>query len=242
MTDAEPSAETERPRKRVPLWILALAGAGAAALYALLVEKMRFGPPMVMFALGGMTLALSGAALWRVIDPLTGAATSAGNVGRSGRRRRELEREKQLVLKAIKEVELDYQMRKIAERDYREMVERYRTRAMRLMTEIEAGDDFRALIEKELAMRLKLEGGKPAAEAERGAVSPAAAVVSTTLAEDTRKVLATMTPEEEKAVRERFEMAERVEQARRRSCAGCGTLNDDDAQFCKKCGAKLTSS
>ena len=40
---------------------------------------------------------------------------------------RELEREKQLVLKAIKEIELDYQMRKIAERDYREMVERYRT-------------------------------------------------------------------------------------------------------------------
>ena len=61
------------------------------------------------------------------------------------------------MLKAIKEVELDYQMRKVAERDYREMVERYRTRAMRLMTELEAGDDFRALIEKELAMRLKLE-------------------------------------------------------------------------------------
>ena len=71
------------------------------------------------------------------------------------------------MLKAIKEIELDYQMRKIAERDYREMVERYRTRAMRLMSEIEAGDDFRALIEKELAMRLKLEAGKPAAAAPR---------------------------------------------------------------------------
>ena len=67
------------------------------------------------------------------------------------------------MLKAIKEVELDYQMRKIAERDYREMVERYRTRAMRLMSEIEAGDDFRPLIERELTMRLKLEAGKPVA-------------------------------------------------------------------------------
>ena len=79
-----------------------------------------------------------------MIDPLAherGAALAP----RTGRHLKELEREKQLVLKAIKEIELDYQMRKIADRDYREMVERYRTRAMRLMSEIEAGDDYRAL-------------------------------------------------------------------------------------------------
>ena len=52
---------------------------------------------------------------------------------------RELEREKQLVLKAIKEIEFDYQMRKIAERDYREMVERYRNRAMRLISRARRG-------------------------------------------------------------------------------------------------------
>jgi hypothetical protein len=245
---SEASAETERPRKRLPLPVRALAGALCAGLYAVLVEKMRLGPPLVMFALGGMTLALAGAALARVIDPLTSAATTTGGAARGGRRTRELEREKQLVLKAIKEVELDYQMRKIAERDYREMVERYRTRAMRLMTEIEAGDDFRALIEKELAMRLKLEGAKPAAEPRPAApssaspASPAAAVMALNLVEETRKVLVTMTPEEEKAIRKRFEMAEKAEHARGPSCASCGTLNDDDAQFCKKCGAKLTSS
>jgi len=117
---------------------------------------------------------------------------------RTGRRLRELEREKQLVLKAIKEIELDYQMRKVAERDYREMVERYRGRAMRLITEIEAGDDYRALIERELAMRLKL----PAAPVPAAAPAPAA----------------TPAP---------------------RACAGCGSGNDEDAQFCKKCGQRL---
>ena len=66
------------------------------------------------------------------------------------------------MLKAIKEIELDYQMRKIAERDYREMVERYRNRAMRLISEIEAGDDFRGLIENELKLRLDLAGGASA--------------------------------------------------------------------------------
>ena len=158
-------------RRRVPIWILGLGGAAVAAGYAFLVEKMHFGPPLVMFTLGGMTLALTGAALIRVIDPLAGNSLAAIATVRGGRRPRELEREKQLVLKAIKEIELDYQMRKIAERDYREMVERYRTRAMRLMSEIEAGDDFRVLIERELTMRLKLEAAEAGlrASSRRGA-------------------------------------------------------------------------
>jgi hypothetical protein len=150
--------------RRVPIWVLGAAGALVGAGYAILVERMRFGPPLVMLALGGMTLALAGAALLRVIDPLTGGAPSAA-APRVGRRSRELEREKQLVLKAIKEIELDFQMRKVAERDYREMVERYRARAMRLISEIEAGDDYRALIERELALRLKLDPLKAAAAA-----------------------------------------------------------------------------
>ena len=79
------------------------------------------------------------------------------------------------MLKAIKEIELDYQMRKIADRDYREMVERYRARAMRLISEIEAGDDYRALIERELAMRLKLAGTPAAAPPPEAAAPPAPA-------------------------------------------------------------------
>ena len=194
-------------KRRVPIWILGLGGAAVAAGYAFLVEKMHFGPPLVMFMLGGMTLALTGAALMRVIDPLAGNSPAAAAV-RGGRRSRELEREKQLVLKAIKEIELDYQMRKIAERDYREMVERYRTRALRLMSEIEAGDDFRMLIERELTMRLKLDAAKPAAAQNPAAAEPEPAAPPTA-------AVTTST------------------------CATCATVNDDDARFCKTCGAKL---
>jgi hypothetical protein len=156
------------------MWALALFGALAAAAYAALIEKMRFGPPLVMFGLGGMTLALSGAALYRMIDPLAHARGAAA-LPRTGRHLKELEREKQLVLKAIKEIELDYQMRKIADRDYREMVERYRTRAMRLISEIEAGDDYRALIEREVALRRKVQAADPKAAAPVAAPQPEAA-------------------------------------------------------------------
>ena len=198
----EPESAPAKARRRVPLWVLGLGGAGVAAAYAVLVEKMRVGPPLVMVALGGLTLVLSAVALWRVIDPLSGVEAAAP-AGRGRQRLRELEREKQLVLKAIKEVELDFQMRKIAEVDYREMIERYRARAMRLISEIETGDNYRQLIERELKDRLA------ALEAKAGIVpaAPAAAAAPTAVQPG--------------------------------PCASCGTSNDVDAQFCKKCGAKI---
>ena len=105
---APPSA-----RRRVPGWVVALAGTALAVGYGAGLEKLPFGPPLVMLALGGMTLALCGLALWRVIDPLTRASNEVAGTRESNApgRTRELEREKQLVLKAIKEIELDHQMR-----------------------------------------------------------------------------------------------------------------------------------
>src|SRR5437764_10600566 len=155
---AETAAAPAPGRRRgVPMWTWGAAGFAVVLGYGLVIERMRFAPPLVMLALGGMTLAFAAAALWRVIDPL--ARPEVGTPDTTVHSRgflRELEREKQLVLKAIKEIEFDYQMRKIAERDYRDMVERYRNRAMRLISEIDAGGDFRGLIEKELKLRLDL--------------------------------------------------------------------------------------
>jgi hypothetical protein len=202
--EAAPAA----PRRRARLWIVALTGAVLGIAFGVGVERMFMGPPLVMVGLGGMTLALSGLALWRVIDPLTRPEAQLGRAVQGRGRARELEREKQLVLKAIKEIELDYQMRKIADGDYREMIERYRTRAMRLIGEIDAGDNFRELIERELKDRLAVEKVAPAVAA---AVTEAAAPATANGA------------------------------AAHNACSGCGTTNDEDAQFCKKCGLKLAA-
>jgi hypothetical protein len=196
------------------MWIWGAAGAAVVLAYGLAIERMRLGPPLVMLALGGMTLAFTAGALWRMIDPLarleppgTGTATSHGRGFV-----REIEREKQLVLKAIKEIELDYQMRKISERDYREMVERYRNRAMRLISELEAGDDYRSLIEKELKLRMDLPphsaADAPAAAPETPASAAAAPVAAPAFVKG-------------------------------RPCPDCPTVNDTDAKFCKSCGGKL---
>jgi hypothetical protein len=145
---------TRGRRRRVPGLVLALGGAAVAAGYGYLALGMRPAPPLVMVALGGFTLVLCALALWRVIDPLTGAAAADQAAAKTPYRIRELEREKQAVLKAIKEIDLDYQMRKISEADYRDMVERYRARALRILGELAAGDSYRALIERELKDRL----------------------------------------------------------------------------------------
>lgn len=134
--------------------LLSVAATALAIGYGMGIAKMPFGAPLVMVALGGMTLALCGLALYRVLDPLLRPAAERVESPRAPARLRELERDKQAVLKAIREIELDFQMRKIAESDYKEMVQRYRARAMRIIRELDAGEDYRALIEQELRHRL----------------------------------------------------------------------------------------
>jgi hypothetical protein len=199
-------------RRRIPLLLIGAAGAVLAAAYGHFGLGMRVGPPLVMTGLGGLTLVLSAYALWRVVDPLTRDEVRAATEVRAPHRIRELDREKQAVLKAIKEIELDYQMRKISEPDYREMVERYRARALRVMSELAAGDDYRALIERELKDRM------------------AAIRASVSAPEDSSpQSLAQSTPSATPALQAG-------------ACAACSTMNDVDARFCKGCGVALAAA
>jgi hypothetical protein len=163
----------------------------AAIAYGVVGAKLS-GPPLVLVAMGGIAIALCGLTLYRVIDPLLRPEEVArAEAARAPVRLRELEREKQLVLKAIREIEHDYQMRRINDTDYKTLSERYRSRALRLMRDIDAGDDFGSLIEQELKSRLAA-----------------------------------------------LEIAPKLASA----CAGCGTVNDTDARFCKKCGNAMPAA
>jgi hypothetical protein len=81
-------------RRRLPVLAWAILGALAAGAYGGFGLGMRFGPPLVMVALGGLTLALCAAALWCVIDPLTRNAVAVIPEARAPHRIREFEREK----------------------------------------------------------------------------------------------------------------------------------------------------
>ena len=89
----------------------------------------------------------------------------------AGRTRAALEREKTLVLRALKELEFDRAMGKVAPADFREMSGMLRARAIVLMQQLDiAPPGYREEIERELARRLgmteeELRAAEPAGDA-----------------------------------------------------------------------------
>ena len=90
----------------------------------------------------------------RTFLPLTQKIPESDPQILGGRTRAALEREKTLVLRSIKELEFDRAMRKVSEKDFAEMSGRLRTRAARLMRQLDAGSLYRGEIEKEIERRL----------------------------------------------------------------------------------------
>jgi len=126
----------------------------ASAAAAMAVRGTR--PANVVFvcltvlAAGGVGYAVY-RTLWPLVHP--DAVDSPEMFG--GRTRAALEREKAALLRAIKELEFDRAMGKVSEADCEEMTARLRSRAIRLIRQLDAGGAaYRELIDKELAARL----------------------------------------------------------------------------------------
>jgi hypothetical protein len=134
-----------------------------------------------------------------------------------GHTRAALEREKTLVLRAIKDLEFDYAMKKVAARDFEEMSARLRARAIRLMRQLDTDGGYKEVIEREIAARLTGAGAAaPIAGSQVVAAAHAASGV-------------TARPSEGAA-------------ADAPIVCRCGTANDYDARYCKSCGANLTAA
>jgi hypothetical protein len=92
-----------------------------------------------------------GLGAYRMLAPLVSPTVASAPVVAGGRTRAALEREKTLVLRAIKELEFDFAMKKIAQADFDEMSGRLRRRAMGLIQQLDATTGYRDQIEQELA-------------------------------------------------------------------------------------------
>jgi len=168
------------------------------------VFLIRGTPPgsLILVCLGVLAAGVVGLASLGALRPLvTGETREPEMAGTSTRVA--VEREKNLVLRSIKELEFDHAMGKVGEADYAEMVARLRTRAVRLMEQLDSsGSGYREIIERELAKRLARAVPEPMAQS--------------------------LEPE-----------AQIPEPAIHGGCSSCGTTNDNDARFCKSCGARL---
>jgi hypothetical protein len=109
---------------------------------------------VVFVCLTVMAAGVAAFAVYRTLMPLVqpGGVEVPEMLG--GRTRAALEREKTLVLRAIKELEFDRAMGKVSEADWQEMTGRLRARAVRLIRQLDSGSAvYRDLIERELSAR-----------------------------------------------------------------------------------------
>ena len=194
--------------------LLSLIGATAAVVLAREARPEH----LVLISLTIGAAGFAGATMYRTLAPLVRKDEVPVSAGLSDSMRGVLEREKMLVLRSIKELEFDRAMGKLSTKDFDEMAGRLRARAMSLMRQLDTNASYGELIERELQARLS----SPAARAKRPGskdVGPASKKVSQ--------------PDRVQA------LAEPASDPGR--CA-CGTQNDADATFCKRCGNKLTGN
>ena len=119
-------------------------------VYEALVAKHAWGSAFFLGMSGGVLVLcvqlLGRAAVSLFVEPPIVELAVA-----TGRRRKELEREKTSLMKALKELEFDHEMRKVSDADFAEIGGVYRTRAIRVMRQLdEQKVDYAALIEEEL--------------------------------------------------------------------------------------------
>jgi hypothetical protein len=189
----------------------------------------------LFLAFGWVTFALAAWFIGRAAIAFDVAEGDALEGSIDDERRTELSREKKVLLKAIKEVEFDHQMGKIDDHDAAEITATYRARALEIMRLLDENKsvDYPAMVEKELARRLAKAGGLakkalPAATAEAGAAEAGAAEAGAAQA---------AADADEPVLSREVETAA----AAAGTCGSCGTRNDADAVFCKKCAARLGS-
>jgi len=176
-----------------------------AATVAVVMARPAAPEHLILISLTVGAAGLAALCFYKLLAPLVAPHADLERLPLSDRLRTDLEREKALTLRSIKELEFDRAMGKVSAQDFDEMAGRLRARAIGIMRQLEGGTTgYRSLIEKELQHRL--DSTKGAARANVAAAAAAAPVV-------TKPV----TPA---------------------ACA-CGTQNDADAKFCKRCGASL---
>lgn len=152
---ASSNADTGEAARTGAPGMLFLLGALVVACVAVVLLRGTPAPGLVLVALTILAAGLTGAAVYRTLAPLASAEADEDRAPLlAGRTRAALERDKALTLRAIKELEFDRAMGKVAEADFVEMHERLRRRAIRLMRQLEGAGVYRRLIERDVEEHL----------------------------------------------------------------------------------------
>jgi hypothetical protein len=129
-----------------------------AATVAVVMARPSAPENLILISLTIGAAGMAALCFYRMLAPLIAPHADLDRQPLSERMRLDLEREKSLTLRSIKELEFDRAMGKVSPQDFDEMAGRLRARALGIMKQLDAGSTaYRDLIEKELAARI----GKP---------------------------------------------------------------------------------
>jgi hypothetical protein len=143
-------------------WQFFLLGGMLAATATVIVATGQSAANIIILSLTVVAVSFVGLGAYRILLPLVGANEIEAPPLIGGRTRIALDREKQLVLRSIKELEFDFAMGKMSQADFDEMGGRLRRRAVGLMRQLDEGGGYREQIEREVERRLKEMDGDTA--------------------------------------------------------------------------------
>jgi hypothetical protein len=152
-TEPQIGGAVQDPDSLQPWQLFTLAGLIGATL-TVFMSRGQSPSAVILLSLTIFAAAWVGVAALRTFMPLAGKMAPHGGQILGGRTRAALEREKNLVLRSIKDLEFDRAMRKVSEKDFTEMAARLRARAAGLMRQLDAGAGYREQIEKEIEKRI----------------------------------------------------------------------------------------
>ena len=169
--------------------------------------------PMLFAIAGGVCLLFVLLALWQSLRTLLGEAQGLAGEPEAATEsgRRQLLREKDTLLGAIRELRFEHDLGKLSDADLAQLEQGYRGRARDVLRELDEELEPHRQAARALIEQARGKGAKTAGA--QDAKADAATAVQTAQAAPT--VQATL------------------------ACGKCGTRNDADARFCKKCGGKL---
>lgn len=234
------------------------------------------GPPLLVALIVVMTgapfeaatygLALAGGALlfvlfslYRMVQALARPDLEAAlsrDLTAAGAGQRQLREEKRRLLRAINELEFDYQMGKLSEPDYKSVREGYELQAIEVLRALDDPTDLDPALKKDLRQRGLTDEPEPEPEPElEPEQEPELAVAGSTMrksdAPRMQQAASSERPEIPTRAQDRpHEPDPRAQQEHPRSqpepaaalktCRSCKAHNDADARFCKRCGANLS--
>ena len=125
------------------------------ATIAVVIARPATPESLILVSLTIGAVGFAAVCFYCVLAPLVAPHSDFEQEPLGERLRTDLEREKALTLRSIKELEFDRAMGKLSQQDYEQMVHRLRARALGIMKQLDAGtSNYRERVERDLAARL----------------------------------------------------------------------------------------